>query len=35
MLLGYAVGSPALFGERLSVMEIVEQFARVGHRGKI
>ena len=33
VLLGDPVRSPALFGERLAVMEFVEEFAGVGHRG--
>ena len=33
VLLGDPIRSPALFGEGLAVMEVVEEFAGVGHRG--
>ena len=34
VLLGDPRGAPALLGERLAVMELVEEFAGVGHGGR-
>jgi hypothetical protein len=33
VLLGDAGGSPALFGERLTVVQLIEKLPRVGHGG--
>ena len=34
VLLGHARRSPALFGQGLAVVELIEELARVGHGGK-
>jgi hypothetical protein len=33
MLLGDAIGATALLGERLAMMQVVEQLSGVGHGG--
>jgi hypothetical protein len=35
VLLGDTIGTSALFGDRLAVVELVEEFSGVWHRGKI